>query len=196
MAYGLRAVDGAIGGSGYRHMGPTEYPIADGDTVSIYNGDFVNRLATGYVARPNDATGEQPIAANPVLGVAGGCRYTDVNGTVHWSNHYPGGAGNTNAFIMVHEDPDQVFMIESDGDTTFADVGDNAEIATFGAGSDLTGLSAITLDHSGIAQTSTFALRVVGVPEDGTNELLTSAKNVLVRIMPGVHQNVLADQIP
>ena len=196
MAYGLRPVDGAIGYAGYVGPGPTEYPVADSYAGNIFYGDFVERLVDGYVQRQETTDGLSPIGDHPTLGIAVGFRYTDTSGSSQWSNYYPA-AGGTNIFVLVADDPNQTFLIQSDGDTTYADVGDNATVAGFAAsaGSTTTGLSGIYLSHATIAQTA-LTLRIVGIPKDGTNETLTSDKNVLVKILAAAHQNVISDQIP
>jgi hypothetical protein len=192
MAYGLRPLDGAIGG-----RKPVEFPAADGYTGNIFTGDFVERLVDGTIQRQETTTGLSPVAANPTVGVGIGYRWVDGAGQSQWGSYYPGGSANTEVFAMVIDDPTAEFMIQSDGDTTFADVGDNATVAGFDAasGSTQSGLSGIYLSHATVAQTA-LTLRIVKVPEDGHNETLTSDKNVIVRILPAVHQDVLSDQIP
>ena len=55
------------------------------------------------------------------------------------------------------------------------------------SGSTSTGNSGIQLDFSLINTTNTFALRILGIPEDGVNEL-SSTPNVLVKLNAGVSQ--------
>lgn len=195
MPYGLRPVHGSIG-----LPGPREYPIADGFTTSnIFSGDFVEMLATGFVKRLGDATGASPTGATTLatLGVAWGFRWVDANGVSQFGQYLPANAGNTKTFVTVYDDPNQIFLIQSNGNTTFADVGDNAPVTNFGTAnaSTATGNSGIALNHGSIAQTA-LALRILGIRQDGTNEFLTANKDVFVRILPGAHQAALVDQIP
>tara|TARA_R110002020_G_scaffold37165_6_gene112279 strand:+ start:969 stop:1544 length:576 start_codon:yes stop_codon:yes gene_type:complete len=191
MPYGLRPVHGAIG-----NLHPVEYPVADSYAGNIFSGDFVERLVNGTVQRQETTTGLSPVGSHPTLGIATGFRYVDASGTPQWSNYYPA-SGGTDIFVTVHEDPDQIYLIQSDGNTTSADVGDNATVAGFAAsaGSTATGNSGAYLSHSTIGQ-GALTLRIVGIPEDGSNENLTADKNVLVKILPAVLQGVLSDQIP
>ena len=188
--YGLRPV--GMGGTtitGYNNGSFSEYPIADGHNVDWYTGDFVELLTTGYVIRPNGTTGETPTNGTGLrtIGVVTGFRYTDPDGDIRYTQRYIGHASNTDAFALVADDPNQIFMIRSSGDTTFADVGDNAPVTTFGT-SDATastGLSGITLNHGSIGTTPSFALRIVGSHDEANTTATT--RDVLVRINTGVH---------
>ena len=191
MAYGLRPV--GMGGTkitAYSTGGFSEYPIVDGSTVDWLTGDFVELGTDGYVLRPNGATGETPTsgAGLRVIGVVVGFRYDDANSTPVWGQKYTGHASNTNAFAMVVDDPNQVFMIRSNGNTTFADVGANAPVTTFNNTTDANltaGLSGIQLLHGSIASTASLALRIVGVANADTSTATT--RDVLVKINTGVH---------
>jgi len=200
MAYGLRPV--GADRIGYVTSGPTKYPMADSYAGNVFFGDFVERLATGYVQRQETTTGLSPVAAHPTLGIAVGFEYTDTSGAVQQSNYYPA-SGGTNISVFVSDDVNQTYMVEAKGSAniTFADVGDNAPALGFAAsaGSTDTGLSGIYLDTGNIAQ-SAAALRIVAIVEDGENENITAAatvgKNVLVKIRKECLQNELEDQIP
>jgi hypothetical protein len=204
MAYGLRPV--GADRIGYVTSGPTKYPMADSYAGNVFFGDFVERLATGYVQRQETTTGLSPVAAHPTLGIAVGFEYTDTSGAVQQSNYYPA-SGGTNISVFVSDDVNQTYMIaaKSTGSTdiTFADVGDNASALGYAhtAGSTSTGLSGIYLDTENIDQGAR-CFRILGIVEDGENEnidLSTSAtltKNVLVKIRKEVLQNELLDQIP
>ena len=200
MPYGLRPV--GADRIGYVTAGPTKYPMADSYAGNVFFGDFVERLATGYVQRQETTTGLSPVAAHPTLGIAVGFEYTDTSGAVQQSNYYPA-SGGTNISVFVSDDTNQTYMVEAKGSAniTFADVGDNAPVLGYAAsaGSTDTGLSGIYLDTGNIAQ-SAAALRIVGIVEDGENENITASatvgKNVLVKIRKECLQNELEDQIP
>ena len=197
--YGLRPVGkGGTTVTDYDTGGFTEYPIVDGSLINWLTGDTVELGTDGYALRPNAATGETPTngAGKRIYGVAVGFRYTDADGSPVWSQKYTGNANNTDAFVMVADDPNQIFMIRSSGNTTFADVGSNAPITTFNNSSDANvtnGLSGITLLHSGIGPAVTLALRIVGISDEAGTTATT--RDVLVRINTGVHAttNALGD---
>ena len=195
--YGLRPVGmGGGAGSGYNTGGFNEYRIdvsavAAGATV-IYSGDFVELTGTGEIDRQaGDTTGETPTTANGVrtLGVAVGFRWKLASGEQKYGQYYPSVSTDTDAYAFVCDDPNQVYLIQSDGATTYADIGGNAPVDGFGTaeGSTTTGNSGIQLDHSLINTTNTLALRILGVPEDGSNEN-SSTPNVLVKLNDGVSQ--------
>tara|TARA_R100000655_G_scaffold8439_4_gene22098 strand:- start:555 stop:1157 length:603 start_codon:yes stop_codon:yes gene_type:complete len=193
MAYGLRPIQAGPGGA-YNSGGFTEYPIADGETDSIFTGTFVVQEASGYVT----ALATSPVVGSPTvtgmtIGVAVGFRYTDTDGSIKFSTYYPGG-GYTNAFAFVADNPEQRFLIKSDGATVQADMGLNAPVVSnsgtasnVAQGSTTTGLSTTVLDQSSQATTTGIALRLLSIPEDGSNES-SSTPNVIVKINPAVHQ--------
>ena len=195
--YGLRPVGSGCGmGNGYTTGGFSEYRIdvsavAAGATV-IYSGDFVELTSTGEIDRQaGNTTGETPTTANGVrtLGVAVGFRWKLASGEQKYGQYYPSVSTDTDAYAFVCDDPNQVYLIQSDGATTYADIGANAPVVNFAtaSGSTTTGNSGIQLDHSGINTTNTLALRILGVPEDGSNES-SSTPNVLVKLNDGVSQ--------
>ncbi|MEE9402213.1 MAG: hypothetical protein V3V47_03345 [Desulfobacteria bacterium] len=195
--YGLRPVGSGGGmGNGYNTGGFSEYRIdvsavAAGATV-IYSGDFVELTSTGEIDRQaGNTTGETPTTANGVrtLGVAVGFRWKLASGEQKYGQYYPSVSTDTDAYAFVCDDPNQVYLIQSDGATTYADIGSNAPVVNFAtaSGSTITGNSGIQLDHSGINTTNTLALRILGVPEDGSNES-SSTPNVLVKLNDGVSQ--------
>lgn len=194
MAYGLRPVN--FGSGGYSSGGFTEYPIADGELDDIYTGHFMLQEATGYVT-VLAVTPTGPGAAVSTVGAAVGFRYVDPNGTPVWSQKYTGNANNTEAFAYIADDPTQQFMIQQDSIGNAigqAAVGLNAVVIQ-GTGDDNTGLSGMVLDSSTVAATATFALRIVGIPKDGTNENAvgtTTTNNLIVQINPAVHQRLNA----
>ncbi len=190
--YGMRPTVYASGG--YNSGGFTEYPILDGDATSIFTGDFILQEANGYVtALAITPTGSS--ATESTVGVAVGFRYKDADGVPVWSQRYAGHTDNTEAFAFVADDPTQQFLIQQDslgGIIGQAEVGENAPVVII-AGSASTGLSGMVLDSSLATFTATLALRIVGIPKDGTNENAsgTETNNLLVQINPAVHQRLL-----
>lgn len=188
--YGLRPITGDLA-----TMPPKWFPVADAyATADIFTGDFVERLATGYVTRQNDATGETPTTTNVTLGVAVGFRYMDANGIMQFRNYLPASSTFTRKAVLVCQDPNQLYVIQANGNITFADVGLNAPVTTFASssGSTVTGNSGIVLDQTNIATTNTLALRIIDVVKNGSNEYLTTGKDVIVKILAGCLQDSIA----
>jgi hypothetical protein len=190
--YGMRPTVYASGG--YNSGGFTEYPIADGNGTDIFTGHFMLQEATGYVtALAVTPTGAG--ATTSTVGVAVGFRYKDADGDPVWSQKYVGHASNTEAFAFIADNPTEQFLIQQDsvgGTLLQAAVGSNAAVIP-GTGSASTGLSGMVLDSSTSAATDSLALRIVGIPKDGTNENAsgTETNNLLVQINPAVHQRLL-----
>lgn len=194
MAYGLRPILGGPGGA-YNSGGFTEYPIADGETDDMFTGSFIVQEASGYVTvQATSPVVGSPTVTGMTIGVAVGFRYTDADKNIKFSQYYPGGASITDAYAFVADNPEQRFLIESDGATVQADMGLNAAVVSssgtasdIGQGSTTTGLSTTVLDQSSQATTTGIALRLLSIPHDGTNET-SSTPNVIVKINPAVHQ--------
>ena len=66
------------------------------------------------------------------------------------------------------DDPNQLFLIQSDEDIVAADIGKNADIVV-GSGSPTTGLAANELDSSSIATTAALNLKIVGLYNSPNN---------------------------
>jgi hypothetical protein len=189
--YGMRPYVYASGG--YNSGGFTEYPILDGDATSIFTGDFILQEANGYVTALA-ITPTTDSALTRTTGVAVGFRYKDADGEPVWSQRYVGHADNTEAFAFVADNPTQQFLIQQDsigGIIGQAEVGENAPVDII-AGSASTGLSGMVLDSSLANTTNSLALRIIGIPKDGTNENAsgTETNNLLVQINPLVHQRL------
>ena len=193
--YGFRPIN--VNGGGYQTGGSIEYPMTV-STVKIFYGDVVEfELTTGKIIHQNDATGESPTngAGLITLGVFVGCRYVDSNGLQQYSNYYPGGNNETEAFCSVITDPNQLYEIDGDGSTTVwsdAFVGQNTIISGFASssGNTATGLSAIRLDLNSVADTVSLACRIIGKSPDPDNQAATGTValplNVIVRFNFGV----------
>lgn len=193
--YGLRPYMGKAFGQAYNAGGFTEYPI-DVATVNYncFTGDFMVLTSLGTVARTNGEAGATPVAATPTIGVAVGFRYVDPDGDIKWSQKYVGNTSNTEAYAFIVADPDAAFIIQADAAVNQLAVGARAPVTNFigTAGSAITGNSGIVLDASEInPATGTFALQIIAIPQDGSNEVSTTP-NVIVRLTPGVHQANIA----
>jgi len=132
------------GGTDFR-MNPYQIDVSEGNIIT--KGDPVIREADGYVAIG--------AAGGVFLGVAAGFVYKDANGVWHYSDQIPATKtsfkdvnGNAGATIYVWDDPDIVFGIQADGNTTIAD-----RFATFpiviAAGDTTTKISKCELDTTG-----------------------------------------------
>jgi hypothetical protein len=154
----------------------TEYYVPSSDNTALFIGDPV------VIAGGADADGVQTCTiatagtTNRVTGVVVGFRPSPSV----IANGYR--LASTAAYVLVCDDPEQVFEIQEDADggaLAAADVGLNASLIA-GTGSAVTKKSGWELDTSTKVTTS-LQLRILGFAQRADNEIGANAK-VLVRI--------------
>ena len=155
------------------------YRIAAGYATAIFQGDLVIPTAAGNVERHTANT------SNAVVGVFNGCFYNDpTTQKPTWKNYYPGGVtptqGGITAFVV--DDPDAVFLVDSDGTFSAADLFKNYSVTTAG-GVTQTGNSQVQLDYSESGTQVTYVIQAIDISQDPANSTESSANgNILVRI--------------
>jgi len=157
--YGLRIVKmrGDTPFSGGMHSYPVTANIASG----LFFGDPVGWSGGLPVALA--ATPTTTLSANSPQGIFMGCSYQDpVRGFVN-SQYLPPSAitnGAKNVLIKLADSPDLVMAIQADGPVTINQIGMNAALKNFTAGSLVTGDSGVQLASASVAATATLALRI------------------------------------
>jgi hypothetical protein len=155
------------------------YRIAAGYATAIFQGDLVIPTAAGNVERHTANT------SNAVVGVFNGCFYNDpTTQKPTWKNYYPGGVtptqGGITAFVV--DDPDAVFLVDSDGTFSAADLFKNYSVNTAG-GVTQTGNSQVQLDYSESGTQVTYVIQAIDISQDPSNSTESAANgNILVRI--------------
>ena len=160
-------VDAPNGAKPVRHLTggvirAREWKIASGSSTSIFTGDFVKLLGTGYI--------DIAAAGNRLLGVFAGVKYTASDGTPTFKKYWPASTatlGSADVTAYVYDDPQIVFAMQGDGTDAFADVGSLANFVTTG-GSTTTGQSKSEIDTSD-AGTAPAQLRLLGITADPKN---------------------------
>jgi hypothetical protein len=173
--FGLRPI-GNLSATGTQKQ--FAYEIADNQSGAIYQGDLVT-VFDGYLVK------FAPGSHSAAVGVFNGCSYTDPNtGKPTWKNYYPGSVNITSGKIVadVIDDPNQLFIIQADEDIVQADIGKNADVTASTTGSTTTGVSAMTLDSSTVANTAALNLKIVGKYEAPGNDFGTNYTVVVVKI--------------
>jgi hypothetical protein len=165
----------------------TEYLIAYDNTNSIYTGDIVTLLGTGYIDTLT------PGVVAPV-GIFNGCEYiSSSQGKLVFSPRFPGGDQITNGIVKAYviDDPNTIFYAQTGWSAgtpaaaTQAMVGANAQYAN-GTGSTLTGQSGAYIDlNTTPTTTSTFPFRILSLVSDppGANGTDTTAAYNWVKVM-------------
>lgn len=154
-AFGLRPQGNLSATGGQKQF---SYTIDDNQSGAIFQGDLVT-VYDGYLVQFNPAT------HTAAVGVFNGCNYVDpTTGKPTFSNYYPGSINITQGTITaeVLDDPNQLFTIQADEDIVQADIGKNADVVV-GTGNTTTGVSAMELDSSTVANTAALNLKIVGV---------------------------------
>jgi hypothetical protein len=155
------------------------YTIKAGYATAIFQGDLVVPTSTGNIER---ATAGSSAA---VVGVFNGVFYNDpTTGKPTFKNYYPGGVTPSQGDITaaVVDDPDAVFLIDSDEAFTRADLFTNYSI-TNNTGNVQTGISKVQLDKSATGVASTFVIQAIDISQDPSNSDNAAVNgNILVRI--------------
>lgn len=136
-----------------------EYAHASGDSVALFIGDSVvtTGTSTSGIAGINDGTpiiaASGTITTTAIRGAVAGVRPNFTNLTLQYC------PASVNLAILVHDDPNQLFDVMSDGTMVVADVSAEAGITAV-AGSTVTGLSNYVLGESSVAG-GTYVLHIV-----------------------------------
>lgn len=174
--FGFRSVKKV--GAGYNASAQNEYVIANGESSAIYQGDPVVLNANGSISVGSSAGAE-------LIGIFNGCFYTDpTTQKPTYKNFYPGGVAADDIVANVIDDPNALFEVKVD-DTNGgqAQVGSNANIATYSAGSTRDGVSNVSLDGSSFTTNSAANFRVVSLSTDPDNSDYASANaSIIVKI--------------
>ena len=161
--FGLRALGNLSATGSQKQFG---YQIADNQSGAIFQGDLVT-LKDGFILQFD------PSSHTAAVGVFNGVFYTDpTTGKPTFKNFYPGSGIITTGTIQadVLDDPNQLFIIQSDEDIQQADFGKNADVVV-GSGSTTTGLSAMELDSSDIGTGAAKNLKLIGIYDTPGNAL-------------------------
>ena len=174
-AFGLRPI-GKVGQNA-DNQGMSQYEIADNSSTSIFQGDLVKMVTSGYIDKAD--------ADNVSLGVFWGTFISKdpSTGKPKFSNFYTqtdvGNGETIEAFV--YDDPYARFEIQSSADTERSDVGMNADIV-YVAGSTINGVSKVELDDTSFV-TTTAQLRLIGFSRDiENNEAGVANVNCIVTI--------------
>lgn len=157
--YGLRPVK-MKGDRPFSH-GSHDYPLTANLTTGLFFGDPVG-LINGNPG-PVTASPTTTLGANSPIGVFMGASWIDpIRGFVN-AQYLPANAlnnGATKIMVRIADDDDLVFAVQADGPVTVSQIGLNAALKTFNAGSVSTGNSTVALASASIAAGATLAVRI------------------------------------
>ncbi len=132
-------------------------PIASGLATSIFFGDVVKIVNTGFITKDTGTTSLTPI------GIFMGCTYLDATYGLTFRQMWTSGtvpAGSQSAIAYVCDDPHTVFRIQASAAMLQTSLFENAGVIQ-GAGDTVSGNSRVSLNAT-TATTNTLPLRVVG----------------------------------
>jgi hypothetical protein len=169
-AFGFRPI-GKVG-QNRDSQGLSEYNIA-ANSSAIYQNDLVAHLNTGYIGVSQGTT-----AAAHLLGSLNGVFYTDASTSKPtWANHLAASNTATDIVGFVSDDPYERFEAQSASSLVIADIGLNAPINTYVAGSSANFVSKqeVNTATASMDTTNTLPIRVIGVAKDIENSELLNA---------------------
>lgn len=161
--FGLRPIGNLSATGAQKQYG---YLINDNQAGAIFQGDLVT-LDNGYLVKFNNTN------HTVAVGVFNGCNYIDpTTGKPTWKNYYPGSVNITSGQIVadVIDDPSQLFLIQSAGTPTQANIGTNADITASTTGSTTTGVSNMTMSGT-FTEGAAANLKAVGLWNTPDNEM-------------------------
>ena len=157
------------------------YYLAAGDGTATFIGDAVvsagSADATGHYPTVQQATNNQNIRG-VIVGFSN-TPYVNFDVTESSRVYRP---GLTAMYCALVDDPNVIFEVQEDSDTSTLDadsVGQNADIVV-GSGNTTTGLSAMELDSDSPSTTASAQCRILGLVNREDNELGTNAKWLVV----------------
>ncbi len=174
----------AAGGAPYNGA-LNAYRIASGTAGSIFEGDAVQHLATGYVSAA--------AAGASIRGIARAFFWTGADGVPTTKAYWPGGTVTANAqdaWVLVHDDPDVELEARFGGAATNpqkADVGLLYDLTAGTAGNTATGVSGQAVDIASGA-TTIKQFRFLGFVDRPDNDVATgSSAYAFGRFVPVNH---------
>jgi len=182
--YGLQAINRV---DGLPYAGAVrQIPIASTYNTPIYNGDIVNIVAGGTIAKSLVTSNVSANTATTTAGVFVGVQYVNSQGQTVQGQYYPGNAAATSAIAYVIDDPMAAFKVAvtlSNGAMSTVNqsiVGTNMAVVQ-GTGSNTTGDSAVSVfATSSQGNSNVLPFRVIAViPDTAANA--TAFREVVVK---------------
>ena len=157
--------------------GQTQYSIGDTQGTAIFTGDPVKYKSDGTV--------EVATAGDPVVGVFGGCFYTDpTTSKPTWSPYFPASLAPGDAKAFVWDNPMQTFIVQQDSvvsNLLAANLNENANLI-FNAGNTTTGVSGVEIDSSSADVTAALQVRLIDFYATPSNNTTANNSVFVVKI--------------
>jgi hypothetical protein len=159
----------------------TEYFIPNNNASNVFVGDPVKLSTDGDTAAVGGlAKGVRSVvpaaATDATVGVVVGFKLDPTN-----LNTPQFRAASAGRYVLVADDPNLLFEVQSNGTTSVADVGLNASYS-IAAGSTTTGSSGVQLDQATVAVTATLPLKIVEFSQRQDNDATSANAKLIVKI--------------
>ena len=134
---------------------PQQFTLVDNYAATLLQNQPVKIGTTGAL---------QPAAAGEAfVGVFQGVEFTDSDGRRRVSNKWIANNTGTDIIAYATTDPYIVYQMQSNAALNLTNIGNQLDTTVAGAGSTVTGLSAMMLDVASLVTSGTAQLRVVGL---------------------------------
>lgn len=158
----------------------TLYYVPSTDGTALYIGDPVIVAGSADSRGVPSVTKATAAGGNYITGAVVGVFSADTvaNKPIKLFTDTVYRAASTNAYVLVADDPDIIFEIQEDSDTSTlaaTNVSQNADWVD-GTGSTTTGYSGVQLDSNTANTTNTLQLRIIGLADREDNAIGTNAK--------------------
>ena len=157
--------------------GQTQYALGDTQSTAIFTGDPVKYKSDGTV--------EVATAGDPVVGVFGGCFYTDpTTSKPTWSPYFPASLAPGDAKAFIWDNPMQTFIVQQDSvvsNLLAANLNENANLI-FNAGNTTTCVSGVEIDSSSADVTAALQVRLIDFYATPSNNTTANNSVFVVKI--------------
>lgn len=164
--------------------------IPTGYSSDILKGQAVLYVAGSGVIEPVNATGDA------LSGAFAGVEWTDTTGRRRVSNYWPANTAYQTGSCVAYfyNDPNIVYEIQADGSVAQTAVGLDANLSNFAAGSNVTGLSQATLNHTVLSTGTQGQVQVLDIApypgnnwgDDYTIVRVQVARRQIAAVVPGI----------
>ena len=176
--YGLQAINRV---DGLPYAGAVrQIPIASTYNTAIYNGDIVNIVAGGTIAKSLVTSNVSANTATTTAGVFVGVQYVNSQGQTVQAQYYPGNAAATSAIAYVIDDPMAAFKVA----VTFSG---NATITT--VNQSIVGTNMAVRQGTGSTTTGDSAVSVYATTSEGNSNVLPFR---VIAVVPDTAANATA----
>jgi hypothetical protein len=168
----------------------SEYTLSTAYATALYQGDLVKTDGSGNVVIGT--------AGDAAIGVFWGVKYIASDGSVvfrkNWIAATPELTGTT-ITALVYDDPNQLFLAQSVGSMTAADVGQLCDVSTATGGSAATGVSGQQTSATGGSEDNFKIVKVISVRDEmpcrnaaGNPDFYATGTNALVVVKIANHE--------